>query len=145
MTTETFKKPVPSPEFPEMTEPFWEATKRHELVIPHCAWCNHYFWYPRQNCPFCLRTDWTWEKVSGHGRVYSFTVVRQPVNPAFNPDVPYAYAIIELDEGVRMISNIVECKVPDEVQINMPVQAVFQERVGGDNNEAWTLVMFRPA
>ncbi len=135
-----YDKPLPRPEEEELTRPFWEAAKRHELTIPRCKFCNQFFWYPREVCPVCLRQDWDWETVTGRGRLHTFTVVRQPMNPAFNEDVPYAYAIVQLDEGIRMITNIVDCEIPDGLAIDMRVEAVFD-----DVADDWTLVKFRPA
>jgi uncharacterized OB-fold protein len=135
-----YDKPLPRPEQEELTRPFWEAAKRHELTIPRCKFCNQFFWYPREVCPVCLRQDWDWEQVTGRGRLHTFTVVRQPMNPAFNEDVPYAYAIVQLDEGIRMITNIVDCEIPDGLAIDMRVEAVFD-----DVADDWTLVKFRPA
>lgn len=135
-----YAKPLPKQEDPALTQPFWDAARRHELMIPRCARCDAYFWYPRAACPSCLREDWEWTPVSGRGRLHSFTVVRQPGNPAFEPDVPYAYAIVQLDEGVRMISNIVDCEIPDGLAVDMPLEATFD-----DVTDEWTLVKFRPA
>ncbi len=76
-----YEKPLPRAEDPALTQPFWDATKRHELVIPHCSKCNQYFWYPRQACPNCLQEDWEWTPVSGKASLHTFTVVRQAQNP----------------------------------------------------------------
>ncbi len=135
-----YDKPLPRPEIPDLTQPFWDAAKRHELVLPRCLRCNQYFWYPREVCPHCLRIDWEWTGVSGRGRLHTFTVVRQPLNPAVADDVPYAYAIVQLEEGVRLISNIVDCAIPDDLAIDMPVEAAYD-----DVSDDWTLVKFRPA
>lgn len=135
-----YTKPVPRPEIPELTQPFWDAAKRHELIIPRCRQCNSYFWYPREMCPDCLQKDWEWTAVSGKARLHTFTVVRQPSNPNFAEDVPYAYAMVQLDEGVRMISNITDCEIPDGLEVDMRLEATFD-----DVTEDWTLVKFRPA
>lgn len=135
-----YTKPLPRPEIPEVTQPFWDAAKRHQLMMPRCPSCNRYFWYPREACPHCLQPGWEWTPVSGKGRLHTFTIVRQPAHPAFNLDVPYVYAVVQLEEGVRMISNVVECAIPDDVRVDMPLEAVFD-----DVTEEWTLVKFRPA
>jgi len=132
------ERPLPIPEDEALTAPFWEAAKRHELLIPRCRHCNRYFWYPRAACPHCLREEWEWARASGHGRLHTFTMVHQPAHPAFTEDVPYAYAVVQLEEGVRMISNVVECE-PDDVAIDMPLEVTFD-----DVSEQWTLVKFRP-
>ena len=138
--TTTYEKPLPRPEDPELTAPFWEATKRHELVIPHCPYCDRFFWYPREACPRCLQPGWSWTPVSGRARLHTYTVVMQPAHPAFAEDVPYAFAMIQLHEGVRMMSNIVECDIPDGLEVNMPLEVVFD-----DVDDEWTLVKFKPA
>ena len=138
MTTE-YSKPLPNPTNVELSKPFWEATKRHELSLPHCNTCSANFFYPRERCPECLSDDLGWAQASGKGHVYSFTIIEQAVNPEFRGDLPYIYSIIELDEGPRMIANVVECGLED-VKIDMPVEAVFD-----DVTSDVTLVKFKPA
>jgi uncharacterized OB-fold protein len=138
MTAE-YSKPLPRPLNPEFTRPFWEATKRHELIVPRCTMCDHLFFYPRSECPRCLSSNIAWAPVSGRGRLYSFTIVNQPAHPAFRDDAPHVYAIVQLDEGPRMISNVIECDHAD-LQVDMPLVAVFD-----DVTPEWTLVKFKPA
>ena len=138
MTAE-YSKPLPRPLNPEFTRPFWEATKRHELIMPRCTMCDHLFFYPRSECPCCLSSNIAWAPVSGRGRLYSFTIVNQPAHSAFRDDAPHVYAIVQLDEGPRMISNVVECDHAD-LQVDMPLVAVFD-----DVTPEWTLVKFKPA
>ena len=135
-----YDKPLPRPEMRELTQPFWDAAKRHELVLPRCLRCNQYFWYPREICPDCLQAEWEWAPASGRGRLYSFTVVRQPLLPQFAGDVPYAYALVQLDEGPRMVTNIVDCEIPDGLEVDMLVEATYD-----DVSDDYTLVKFRPA
>ena len=137
MTTE-YKKAIPRPEISELTKPFWEAAKRHELVIQRCKSCDSFFFFPRSACPECLSPEVEWVQVSGKGRLHTWTVVRQPAHPGFKDDVPYIYAMIQLDEGPRMISNLVECSLED-AKVDMPVTAVFD-----DITPEWTLVKFKP-
>lgn len=138
MTSE-YAKPLPVPSNAELSKPFWDATKRHELVLPHCNSCSTSFFYPRERCPECLSGDLTWSEASGKGSIYSFTVIEQPVDREFLGDVPYIYAIVQLEEGPRIISNVVECALED-VRVDMPVTAVFD-----DVTSDVTLVKFRPA
>lgn len=138
MTAE-YSKPLPRPLNPEFTKPFWEATKRHELIVPRCTMCDHLFFYPRSECPRCLSSNIVWAPVSGRGRLYSFTIVNQPAHAAFRDDAPHVYAIVQLDEGPRMISNVIECDHAD-LQVDMPLVAVFD-----DVTPEWTLVKFKPA
>lgn len=134
-----YQKPLPNPLHRETSRPFWEAAQRHELMMQRCAACGRVVWYPRELCPFCLSGELVWERLSGRGRLHSFTVIHQPANPAFQADVPYVYAMVELDEGPRMIANLVECP-PDEARIDLPVTAVYD-----DVTADVTLVKFRPA
>ena len=134
-----YSKPLPRPLNPELTRPFWEAAKRHELVMPRCKTCDQLFFYPRSECPRCLGSDLEWVRVSGRGWLHSFTIINQPANAAFRDDVPYVYAVVQLIEGPRMISNLVECDV-ESVSVDMPVEVVFD-----DVTPEWTLVKFKPA
>jgi len=138
MTTE-YKKPLPNPLHWQTSKPFWEAARRHELVMPRCKSCDKMFFYPRETCPRCLNQDIEWHKVSGLGRLHSFTVIHQPANPTFQADAPYVYAMVQLDEGPRMIANLADCP-PDQARVDMRLQAVFD-----DVTPEWTLVKFRPA
>ena len=137
MTSE-YSKPVPRPLGPEVSRPFWEGARERRLVMPRCTACGHMFFYPRSECLECMADGIEWVQVSGSGTVYSFTIVRQPADPAFRDDVPYPYAIVELDEGPRMVTTIVGCD-PEEVRIGMRVTTVFD-----DVTPEWTLVKFRP-
>jgi hypothetical protein len=138
MATE-YTKPLPRPLNPEFTRPFWEAAKRHELVMPRCKTCDRIFFYPRSECPRCLSPNLEWVQVSGRGRLHTYTIVYQAANRAFQPDAPYVYAIVQLDEGPRLVSNVVQCAL-DEVKVDMPLVAVFD-----DITPEWTLVKFKPA
>jgi uncharacterized OB-fold protein len=134
-----YTKPLPRPLSPELTRPFWEAARRHELVMPRCKMCDHLFFYPRSECPRCFSTNLEWMQVSGRGRLHSYTIVQQPANPAFRDDVPYVYAVVQLEEGPRIVSNVVQCD-PDTLRVDMPLAAVFD-----DITPEWTLVKFKPA
>jgi uncharacterized OB-fold protein len=138
MTTD-YKKPLPNPAHWPASKPFWEGAKRHELWMPRCRRCNKFFFYPREVCPTCLNSDIEWQQVSGNGRLHSFTVIHQPANPNFVDDVPYVYAMVQLDEGPRMISNLVEC-APGDAQVDMRLTVVYD-----DVTPDWTLVKFKPA
>jgi len=138
MVTE-YRKPLPNPLHREASRPFWEAAQRHELVMPRCRTCDRLFFYPREVCPVCLGSNLDWVTVSGRGRLHSFTVIHQPANPAFRGDVPYVYALVQLDEGPRMISTVIDCR-PEDVHIDMPLVATY-----ADVTRDVTLVKFRPA
>jgi uncharacterized OB-fold protein len=134
-----YTKPLTRPVNPELTRPFWQAAKRHELVMPRCTTCAHIFFYPRSECPRCFSTALEWVPVSGRGRLHSFTIVYQPANAAFREEAPHVYAVVQLDEGPRLVSNVVECD-PEAVSVDMPLVAVFDEVT-----PEWTLVKFKPA
>ena len=137
--TADYTKPLPVPANAELSRPFWDAARRHELVMPRCKNCANLHFYPREQCPNCYSSDTEWVPVSGKGRVYSYTVIYQPAHRSFQPDTPYVYAMIQLDEGTRIPANLVECEVGDAA-IDMRVEAVFE-----DVTSEHTLVRFRPA
>ncbi len=120
-------KPLPS--ITPLTEPFWNAMREHRLALQHCRACNEFVWTPRPACTECGSDQLEWSGVSGKGTVYSFTIIRQ-VTPrggkGFEKEVPYIVAWIELDEGPRLCSNVVDCLL-DCVAIGMPVEVVFEE------------------
>jgi uncharacterized OB-fold protein len=129
-------KPIPTPTLE--TRPYWEGCKRHELRIQKCAACGHYQFLPRIYCTECFSDRVDWVKASGRAKVLSFTIVRRPVSPAFKDEVPYVVALVTLDEGPTMMTNIVGC-APETVEIGMPVEVAF---------EHWTdeisIAKFRP-
>ena len=129
-------KPLPRPT--PLTQAYWDALREHRIVIPRRG-DGTYFWYPRVLEPGTLAEGWEWAPVSGRGTVYAFTIDRRGTAIAFAADVPYVIAIVELEEGPRLTTNIVGCAV-EEVRIGMPVEAVFE-----DLEEGVTLLKFRPA
>jgi uncharacterized protein len=120
----------PLPEILPETAGFWEAARRHELVVQQCTECARLQHFPRLLCHRCLSDELTWKIVSGRGTVYSFTIIRQALHASFAPEVPYVYAIVELEEGVRMIANVVGT-APERVRIGLPVQATFADVAPG--------------
>jgi uncharacterized OB-fold protein len=120
-----------------MTRPFWDGCRRGRLLIPECSRCGHRFFNPIPACPRCLATGWRWTPSTGRGTLYSFSVVHRPPDPSF--PVPYVLAIVALDDGVKMMTNIIGC-APGDVRIGMPVQVEFQP-VSDDIS----LPCFRPA
>ena len=108
------------------TAPYWKAAKNHKLLLKRCSACGKAHFYPRELCPHCHADTVDWIEARGTGSIYSFTVARRPAGPAFKPDAPYVVAIIELDEGARMMTNIVGCP-PDSVKIGQRVSVVFED------------------
>jgi uncharacterized OB-fold protein len=130
--------PTPVPDVNPETTAFWDATASGTLLLPRCEHCDSIFWYPRAVCPSCGNLDVTWIPASGRGSVYSFTVIRRAV-PPYAESAPFVVAYVELEEGLRILTNVVECE-PDEVEIGMPVEVVFH-----DTGEERALYRFRPA
>ena len=128
----------PLPYIHDETQTFWEKAKKHEIWIQKCHDCKRFRFYPRSICPYCLSYNTKWTKVAGNGKIYSFTVSHRPASPAFKEDVPYNIAIIELEEGVRLMSKIVEC-LDKDLRIDMAVEVVFD-----DVTSEITLPNFRP-
>lgn len=127
MAEATQTPPKPLPEITELTAPFWQAAKEGRLVMQQCRSCGKYVWCPRPACTECGRDELDWRELSGRGTVYSFTVIRQLAGRgarAFEKDIPYTIAWVDLDEGPRYYTNIVECPV-DDVEIGMAVEVVF--------------------
>lgn len=127
----------PLPLLREETKAFWEGAKNHKLLIQHCNSCGQLIYFPRILCHNCLSTDVGWIETKGRGTLYSYTIIRQSSDPAFQPYVPYVYAIIELDEGVRMITNIV-CDDLSSLAIGKDVQVTFD-----DVNDEITIPRFK--
>jgi uncharacterized OB-fold protein len=122
------EKPLPRPS--EDSAPYWEAAHKGELQMQKCGDCGHVRFPPSLLCPRCLSDEAEWTKLSGRGKVYSWIVIHQSQHPAFNADTPYNVAIVELEEGPRLHTNIVGC-ANEEIHIGMPVEVVF-ERVSDD-------------
>jgi len=109
---------------------FWSAAAEGVLLVPTCGACGTAFWHPRPRCPHCGSDRVDWIKASGRGTIHTFTVVRQSGDPYFRTKLPYAVAMIELDEGIRMMSNIVQTPI-DSLAIGMRVEAVFEPAAAG--------------
>ena len=117
-----WNKPLPS--ISGETKPYWDSCRRGQLLIQKCDSCGEYQFYPRGICANCWSNDIQWITSSGKGTVWTFTVTYQNGTPGFAEDVPYVLALVELEEGVRMFTNIVECD-PRSVTIGMPVEVTF--------------------
>lgn len=131
-----YQKPLPRVD--EESRAWWEALRRHELYVQRCAGCGALRLPPRALCPACLSPAVDWVRSSGRGTVYSFTVTRQNQAPGFRESLPYVLAIVELDEGPRVMTVVVGC-APEAVRIGMPVRVVFD-----DVTPEMTLATFAP-
>jgi uncharacterized OB-fold protein len=117
-------EPVPTPE----TEPFWAGTLAGELRVQQCNDCGKYYFYPRPFCRYCRSRDVEWRRVSGDGRLVSYVINYRPVPPA-DPGEPQIIALVELDEGPRMMTNIVGVSPePGNLPLDARVRVEFEPR-----------------
>jgi len=124
MMSDVIPKPKPRPA-PESL-PYWQAARDHRLALPKCDDCGKFWFPPTRTCPHCLSSRFQFSEVSGKGKIYSFVTYHRVYRPAFAQDVPYVVALIELDEGPRLLSNIIGVS-PDEVACEMKVEVVFDD------------------
>lgn len=118
-------------------EPFWAATRRHELVLPACRSCDVAFWYPREACPRCSGDDIEWRPASGEGVVYAVSVQHRPGPRRDAADGPYAVALVELREGVRLLTNVIGCP-PEDVTVGETVRVTWMPLSDGRNLPMFT-------
>ena len=121
-----FPAPLPNPE----TKPFWEAAAEGRLLLKRCRSCGEVHYYPRAYCPFCGSGETEWQPASGGGTIYSYSVMRRA-------EAPYAIAYVTLDEGVTMMTNLVDCDL-DAIRIGQRVRLVFKPTEGGPPVPAFT-------
>lgn len=131
--------PRPRPAVTDDNAPFWSAIRDHELSLPCCNECRKTYLPPAPVCPFCLSLDVGWRKASGKGVLNAWTRVHRPFLKSFADDVPYIVAQVELEEGPRIITNLVGLQPDEEPRIGMKVQAIFQAV-----DELLELVQFKP-
>jgi uncharacterized OB-fold protein len=118
-------RPLPQPITPE-ARPYWDGLKQGKLMLPRCGACGHVFFYPRVICPACAARDVGWIEASGRGRLHSFAIAHQSINRAMKVPTPYVLALVELDEGPRMMGNLVNVAPdPSRLRCEMPVRVVF--------------------
>ncbi|MGE3148396.1 MAG: Zn-ribbon domain-containing OB-fold protein [Pseudorhodoplanes sp.] len=134
--SQKYEKPLPNMD-PE-DKPFWESVKEHRMKVQRCAECGSWCFQPKPFCPKCLSDKLEWTPVKGRGKVYASTTIHHAFMPYWKGDVPFNLSIIELDEGVHMVSNVIGVP-PQDVKIGMPVEVVYD-----DVTEEITLHKFRP-
>ncbi len=121
------------------TAAYWEGCKQHELRIQFCTSCKQYFFYPRSLCPYCLGEALEWRTVSGNGTLLTYVLSARPA-PGFEQELPYAIAIVQLEEGPHLMTNLVNTELtPQHLPVGLPVEVVFE-----DVNEQVTLPKFQP-
>ena len=128
----------PLPEITELTEPFWTATKAKRLEIQRCDDCQTYRFPPEYGCAACSSTNYTWTEVSGRAELYTWTAVYPPLLPYFAERAPWPLAVVQLEEGPRMTTNLKGIDLSD-YKIGMALQADFE-----DLDDEITLVVFKP-
>ena len=128
----------PRPVLDGSTAEFYEHCSRHDLRFQRCLTCGAWRHPPRVLCAVCGSPRWSWEPSSGHGQVFSWTVVHQAMHPAFAAEVPYAVIVVETTEGVRVVSNL-RGAGPEVLRLGLPVEVDYE-----DVGEGLTLPMFRP-
>jgi len=126
------ERALPAPIVDSFTAPFWQAAAVGMLLIRRCKACGAAHWYPRPFCPHCSSDDTDWEPASGGGAIYSFTVTRR-AGP-----VPYVLAYVTLDEGVTMLTNLVDAEI-ESLHIGQRVRVTFRQAEGGG-----AVPVFRP-
>jgi uncharacterized protein len=129
---------LPKPLVDAESRPYWEGLSRGELLIQRCEACSRFVFYPRSLCPHCSSDQLSWVRASGNARIYSYTVAHQAFGP-FADKVPFVVAIVELEEGVRMLTRIIGAP-REQVQIGAPVRVTFEAI-----DEGVTLPYFRLA
>jgi hypothetical protein len=117
--TRKIPAPIANPE----TAAFWQAAEAGKLLLKRCRACGKPHWYPRAHCPFCFSAETEWREGQGTGTIYSYSIMRRAA-------VPYAVAYVTLDEGVTMLTNIVNCDF-DRLRIGQNVRVVFHPSDGG--------------
>ncbi len=133
-------RPLPNPMTPE-AKPFWDGCREGKLMLPKCADCGHVYFYPRVVCPKCHSRNVTWIQSRGRGKLHAFEIAYQAFQKAWKIKPPWVLAMVELDEGPRMLSNLVNVEPdPKVVRCDMPVEVVFTKLT-----DEITLPLFRPA
>jgi uncharacterized OB-fold protein len=131
----------PLPRLPEPdTQTFWQATREHRLVYQRCAACGAVVFYPRQHCTRCGGDRLQWQAAAGEGTIYTFTLIRQNGHPFFKERLPYVLALVDLDEGFRLMTHVVGVDDPDrDVHVGQRV------RLDWEDQGELALPVFRPA
>jgi uncharacterized OB-fold protein len=129
--------PRPQPQPTPASEPFWSGLSNQQVLLQQCDDCSKWVYYPRSHCPHCLSPELIWKEVAGAGTLYSFTVARQATAPQFAAETPQLIGVVELDEGVRLNTVMINVD-PEDLKVGMKVRPVFYEL------EDSTLLYFEP-
>ena len=133
-------RPLPHPMTPE-AKPFWDGCRAEKLMLPRCEDCGHVFFYPRILCPRCHSRRVGWMQASGRGKLHSFEIAYQAFQKAWKIKPPYVLAMIELDEGPRMMSNVIGIEpLPENLPVGLPLEVTWEKQ-----SDDITLPLFRPS
>ena len=133
-------RPLPQPITPE-ARPYWDGAREGKLMLPRCQTCGKPFFYPRVACPFCGSRAIEWFRASGRGRLHSFEIAHQILNRAFKVKTPVVLAMVELEEGPRLLTNLVNVAPdPKAIRCDMPVEVAFEKLT-----DEIALPVFQPA
>jgi uncharacterized OB-fold protein len=127
----TTERKIPAPSVNPENKPYFDAAAQGKLLIKKCSACNEFHHYPRALCPFCFSDKTEWKEAKGEGQVYTYSVLRRGV------PVPYCIAYVTLEEGITMLTNLVDCDF-DQLKIGMKVKAVFKETESGSKVPMFT-------
>jgi len=130
--------PRPLPQPTDITRPYWEAAATGQLVIQQCKACQTRQFYPRGFCTGCMSEELEWVNCSGRGRIYTFTINHRAPNAFMKARVPYAVAAIDLEEGGRMLANIVDSPL-EKLAVGAAVRVVFEDTAEGITLPQFTL------
>ena len=135
-----YNKPIPTPQ--GESDYYWEKAKQHELWLRQCNACGNPYFYPRDISPCCFSKDTSWTQASGKATLYTFGIVHRAPHPGFAADTPYVTAVVELEEGPRMPTNIVGIgePSPEKLRVGMPLEVTFE-----DISDTIALPKFKPA
>lgn len=137
--TQGYNKPIPVPQ--GESDVYWQKAKEHELWLRKCDDCGEAYFYPRDISPCCFSKNTSWVQASGNASLYTFAIVHRPPHPGFRDEAPFVTAIVELEEGPKMPTNIViDDPTPENLQVGMPLHVVFE-----DITETIALPKFAPA
>ena len=138
MTSDAYQGPLPVKQ-PE-SDFYWEKAQAHELWLRRCNACEHAYFYPRDFCPDCGSRDVSWVQASGRGTLHTFAIVHRAPVPAFRDRVPFVVAMVDLEEGGRIPTNLVDVEPdPEHIKVGMAVEVAFL-----DLTDEISLPVFRP-
>lgn len=138
MTT-GYNKPIPVPQ--GESDYYWEKAKAHELWLRQCDDCGNAYFYPRDISPCCFSKNTSWTQASGRATLFTYAIVHRPPHPGFREDAPFVTAIVELEEGPKMPTNIViDDPTPENLEVGMALEVTFD-----DITDTIALPKFRPA